>query len=91
MNKAALIAKIETKIERVTESGCWVWMGRLNGGYGHMEVERAEYRLAAWINESKKDGSKYMKIKISPKEVQQNGAAAGNQPKTAEFDDEIPF
>ena len=37
---AALIAKIETKIERVTESGCWVWMGRLNGGYGHMEVEQ---------------------------------------------------
>lgn len=27
---------VETKIERVTESGCWIWIGALSRGYGHI-------------------------------------------------------
>jgi Autographiviridae endonuclease len=34
-----LSARIESHIERVTESGCWLWTGSLDGsGYGVMNV-----------------------------------------------------
>lgn len=37
-----LPTRIERKIERVTESGCWVWMGCCNSkGYGHCKGGRS--------------------------------------------------
>ncbi len=33
--------RIENKIERITESGCWIWTGSLtNNGYGRVSVSR---------------------------------------------------
>ena len=60
---------------------------------GSCEVDGAEYWLKAWINTSKKDGSKYMSLKFEQKE-----ATAASTTKTAtaapvDFDDDsdIPF
>ena len=47
--------RIERKIERVTESGCWIWMGYINeSGYGHVKIKertlkahRAVYAMMA--------------------------------------------
>lgn len=41
-----LSARIEGKIERVTESGCWIWTAHChNKGYGVVSVDR-KMRLA---------------------------------------------
>ncbi len=47
-----LLEKIEQRIERVTESGCWIWMGRTRKGYGvtcvrylNKQVHRVMYEL----------------------------------------------
>lgn len=44
-----LATKLEVRTERVTETGCWVWTGRLNrNGYGrvyHAGKERMAHRL----------------------------------------------
>lgn len=47
---------------------------------GQAEVGGVEYWLSAWINTSKKDGSKFMSLKFNPKET-----------TPADFDDDIPF
>lgn len=36
---ASLESRIESKIERIPESGCWIWTGSDNGrGYGQMST-----------------------------------------------------
>lgn len=38
--------RFESKVERVTESGCWIWLGTIiNGGYGHCSL--ADRRVLA--------------------------------------------
>ncbi len=57
---------------------------------GNINVGGAEFWLDAWINESKKDGSKFMSLRIKPKEQKQ--ASAASQPAPAgDFSDDIPF
>lgn len=35
-----MLDRFEAKVERITESGCWVWTGALSGsGYGRVNVE----------------------------------------------------
>ena len=35
------LARIEKNIERIPESGCWIWMGTTNGfGYGRLNSDR---------------------------------------------------
>lgn len=33
-----IISRFERHIERIPESGCWLWMGALRGGYGRTVV-----------------------------------------------------
>ena len=64
---------------------------------GRIEVEGVENWLSAWINESQKDGIKYMSLRVNHKDqakVKDNGksAPAGEQAPFAEqMNDEIPF
>ena len=47
----SIAARIEEKIERVTESGCWIWMGVVQGkGYGRMNINNKSIAVhrAAW-------------------------------------------
>ena len=37
-SKLSVIERIEKLTERVTESGCWIWMGQLRGGYGRIKL-----------------------------------------------------
>ena len=32
------INRVLSRIEMITESGCWIWMGKLSGGYGRIGV-----------------------------------------------------
>ncbi len=53
---AALVAYIESKIERITESGCWIWMAGLHEfGYGQAQIARKHWsapRLAWTVYKS---------------------------------------
>lgn len=35
--------RVTSKIEMVTESGCWIWMGKLRNGYGRLYLDHARY------------------------------------------------
>ena len=62
---------------------------------GSALIDSKEYWVSGWINTSKMTGNKYMSLKFSAKdEAQQQGMAQAQkavQPKTAEFDEDIPF
>lgn len=57
---------------------------------GQAEVDGVLYWLDAWINESKKDGRKFMSVKFKPKE-QRAGKPKPSEKPVEGFDDEIPF
>lgn len=67
---------------------------------GSLNVEGTDYKLSAWIKESK-DGKKYMSISVQPKEVKDPKAAHNEAKKNGyvpqgksldeEFKDDIPF
>lgn len=52
---------------------------------GTIDVEGREYWLSSWVNESK-DGRKYFKINLTPKESQKPEPVPNNVPS-----DDIPF
>lgn len=59
---------------------------------GQCQIGGVEYWVSAWINTSKKDGSKFMGLTFQPKQdekapVQQQATA----PEQPEFNDDIPF
>ena len=49
-DRQRLLARIESKVERVTESGCWIWLGDSYHGYPYLQVGRTSkiraHRLA---------------------------------------------
>lgn len=53
---------------------------------GTCEVNGVEFWLAAWVKESKKDGSKFFSLSFTPKEAK----APQAEPKQDD-DQEIPF
>lgn len=59
---------------------------------GTANTDGVEYWLNAWINESQKDGRKYMALRFTIKE-QQPPRDRGGEPerKKPDFDDSIPF
>lgn len=57
---------------------------------GQGKVNGREYWVSGWINESRKDGSKYMSIKLKPKEEQRRETYS-RQSREEPLDDEIPF
>lgn len=62
MMRANDIGNFEKKIEKVTESGCWIWMGRcIYSGYGHFDFNNKAVLAHRWGYEH------YTKTKIPPK------------------------
>jgi len=55
---------------------------------GECRIEGVEYRLSAWVNESK-NGKKYMGLKLTAKDDMPQQKAPQEQP--ADFDDDLPF
>ena len=56
---------------------------------GECRIEGVEYRLSAWLNESK-NGKKYMGLKLTAKDdMPGQQAPTADPPK--DFDDEMPF
>ena len=55
---------------------------------GKIDVNGTEYRLAAWVKESSKDGKKFFSLAVS--EFQKK-AEPETAPETEDFDDDIPF
>jgi len=64
---------------------------------GSMNVDGKEYFLDAWINTSKKDGRKFMSLRLKPKMAREHPGGAQNPPAQVapkpedDFDDSIPF
>ena len=62
---------------------------------GQCEIDRVQYWISAWINESRKDGSKFMSLRFTPKQTREHKGAAKNPPDKKSydkpFDDEVPF
>lgn len=68
---------------------------------GQGKINGRDYWASAWINESRKDGSKYLSIKVKPKQEArresydraQAPSRDRDDPRTrqSEYDDEIPF
>ena len=57
---------------------------------GRARINGAEHFLDAWINTAK-DGSKYMSLKIKPKEAPGDRFVQTQQPAPADLDDDVPF
>ena len=55
---------------------------------GECRIEGVEYRLSAWLNESK-NGKKYMGLKLTAKDDMPQQKSP--QEKPADFDDDLPF
>lgn len=60
---------------------------------GSAMVNGQEFWLSAWVNESKKDGSKYFKLTFKPKGENRPSSAAPADDRSygEELDDSIPF
>ena len=56
---------------------------------GEARIEGVEYRLSAWLNESK-NGKKYMGLKLTAKDDMPRQQAPAAEPPQ-DFDAEIPF
>ena len=56
---------------------------------GEAKIEGVEYRLSAWLNESK-NGKKYMGLKLTAKDDMPGQQAPAAEPPQ-DFDAEIPF
>jgi hypothetical protein len=46
---------------------------------GNCMIQGAEYELAAWWNESQRDGSQYLSVKIKPQQARDNRDNGGQQ------------
>lgn len=60
---------------------------------GQCEIDRKPFWIDAWINESQKDGSKFMALRFKPKLAKDiKGAVAHKEPEPdGDFDQDIPF
>jgi uncharacterized protein (DUF736 family) len=58
---------------------------------GQAEVGGVLYWLDAWINESKKDGRKFMSVKFKEKEQRAEKPQKAAPAAAPEFNDDIPF
>ena len=54
---------------------------------GKINIEGQEYELAAWVRESKKDGSKFLSLKASP--AKEKGEARDREQPP--FEEEAPY
>jgi uncharacterized protein (DUF736 family) len=57
---------------------------------GSALIGGVEHWLDAWINTAK-DGSKYMSLKMKPKDAQQSGSYAKQEPADLDDSSDIPF
>ena len=65
---------------------------------GSATLNGVDYWVSAWVNTSRRDGSKYMALNYTPKEPSQPAAdpataskLSGTSKAEAGFDDDIPF
>jgi hypothetical protein len=60
---------------------------------GKLNVDGVEYFMDAWVNESKKDGTKFQAGKIKRKDQQNSGGQAQTEAPGGgnDLDDDIPF
>ena len=59
---------------------------------GSINVEGREFWIDAWVNESKKDGSKFFGLKVKPKDAPAKAAPEKPAaPEPEELNDDIPF
>ncbi len=63
---------------------------------GSVNVKGQEFWLDAWIKDAKKDGRKFMSLRVKPKMARDHAGGSANPPaqKAAtvdDFDDSIPF
>lgn len=61
---------------------------------GSGKVNGRDYWCSGWVNVSRKDGSKYLKVKFQPKQEQRRenyDRQRKEEPSRDEFEDEIPF
>lgn len=63
---------------------------------GQGKVNGRDFWASAWVNESRKNGSKYLSIKLKPKQEQRRETYNRQKEEVthtrgADFDDEIPF
>lgn len=67
--------------------------GKQDSDYrGQCEIAGAKYWISAWINTSKKDGTKYMRLTFKEQEARAEKPAEvpAGKPEP-EFNDDIPF
>ena len=58
---------------------------------GSAMIGGVEYWVSAWTKEAR-DGSKYQSLAFTPKNADQTGSYARQQPQTsADLDDDVPF
>jgi uncharacterized protein (DUF736 family) len=57
---------------------------------GSALIGGVEHWLDAWINTAK-DGTKYMSLKMKPKDAAQTGSYGRQEPQPADLDDDVPF
>lgn len=55
---------------------------------GNVKADGKDYRLAAWIRESKTTGKKFLSLRLQPAEEK---STADGDPKDEAVADEIPF
>lgn len=67
--------------------------GKKDADYrGQCEIDRKPFWIDAWINESNKDGKKYMSLRFNPKLAKDQGAVPHKEPEKPDgFSDDIPF
>ncbi len=53
---------------------------------GKIQIQGVEYELAAWVQESKRDGSKFLSLKIDGKRERQE-----ELPQAQDMGDDVPF
>ena len=62
---------------------------------GQAEIDRQEFWVSAWIQESKKDDRKFMSLSFTPKRASEHKGAPANPPAQKsdpeDFDDDIPL
>ena len=56
---------------------------------GNCEIDGKQFWISAWVNTSKKDGSKFFGLKFKPKEEPKSSPKAAEQPP--DEGDKVPF
>jgi hypothetical protein len=66
--------------------------GKKDADYrGQCEIDRKPFWIDAWINESQKDGSKFMSLRFNPKLAKDRGAVPHKEAEPGDPGGDVPF